>query len=127
MYNNDNPCWLNGKVVAKFTLNKVEEIVRYDGDFYTPTYEENEVCQNACLSQEEMHRYLANKKTGYAWHIDNLEIFDEPKELSEFYKKIIKGGWDLGVDIKYDRGIPLTKAPQSWCYVEVMLKRYGRV
>lgn len=99
-----------GKVVAKFTLNKVEEIVRYDGEFYTPTYEENKICQNACLSWEEIHRYLANKKTGYAWHIDDLEIFGKPKELNEFNK------WN-------NPRFPyfLTKAPQSWCYVEVLL------
>ncbi|MFA5719487.1 MAG: hypothetical protein WC939_00345 [Acholeplasmataceae bacterium] len=28
------------------------------------------------------------QKTLYAWHINNLEIFDKPKELSDFYKRI---------------------------------------
>ena len=115
---------LSGQVVAKFTLNKVEEIVRYDGEFYTPTYEENKICLNACLSWEEIHRYLANKKTGYAWHIENLKIFNEPKELNDFMVKPTKRFFMEHIEQTYcilGKGIfrDLTKAPQSWCYVEV--------
>jgi predicted transcriptional regulator len=43
------------------------------------------------------------KTFGYAWHISDLEIFDEPKPLSDF-----KGGKIFG-----------DKPPQSWKYVEV--------
>lgn len=118
-----------GKVIFKFRCYKVEEIVRYDGYFYTPTYEENEICQNACLSWEEIHRYLAYKETGYAIHISDLEIFDKPKELSEFYKV---GAWKVfeeqlntswigssNQEIMQSLGQTLTKAPQNFYYVEV--------
>lgn len=51
---------LNGKVVAKFTLNKVSDI-----------------------SKNYKHESIKNL---YAWNIDNLQRFDKPMELSEFYK-----------------------------------------
>lgn len=96
---------LSGQVVAKFTLNKVKEI----------KFDDKEVQRKACLTEDELFDYLfvnepyhEDMKKGYAWHIENLKIFDEPKELSEFNK------WN-------NPRFPyfLTKAPQSWCYVEV--------
>lgn len=107
----------NGKVVAKFTVRKVEEIVRYDGEFYTSTYEENEICQNACLSLKEIHRYLINKEIGYAYHIEDLVIFDRPKELADFWH--YKGG-NLGLPNANTRLVSnITKAPQNYCFVKV--------
>lgn len=110
---------LSGYVVAKFTLNKV---VKYP--YVSDKYDE---LIGSCLSEKELIDYSTIKyengvrfvKTIYAWHIDNLIIFDEPKELSEFVKcddKHIRiGNCFIGFG-----GIPrLTKAPQSWCYVEV--------
>ncbi|MBR1984572.1 MAG: hypothetical protein IKA31_02420, partial [Clostridia bacterium] len=65
-------------------------------------------------------------------HINNLEIFDKPKEISEFYK--------LGFDVKeYNQAVfclknnvhytfepdeylekyQLTRAPESFCYIEI--------
>ena len=123
---------LNGKVVAKFILNKVEEII-CDNDDYGLEIRTNsmmmyKLLDKSCLSEEEIARYLpipewsfaadGYTKVGYAWYIDNLEIFDKPKELSEFKPfnngmpqyKFIKNGCE---DIK------LTKAPQSWRYIEI--------
>ena len=48
----------------------------------------------------------------YAWHIKNLEIFDEPMELSDFKKA------DYYATSVYFY-IPPIKAPQSYMYVEV--------
>ena len=89
----------NGKVVAKFTLNKI-----------TPTYHfyEEEICSLSGLSDDELFNYLGYAD-GYAWHIDNLVIFDKPKELRQYHLVNDK----LGVKL-----MGLTKAPQSWCYVE---------
>ena len=100
-----------GKVVAKFTLNKVEEIDKYQS--MNPLY-----TLPACLTANEWCDYLG-EKVGYAWHISNLEIFDKPKELSEFYQyKFIE---DTNITHKEQHFRPylkLTKAPQSFCYIE---------
>ena len=88
--------YLNGKVVAKFTLNKVEEIISCklpfvenemprNNYYYMGNQCESSICLNACLSMKdlELDNYLKGN-IGYAWHISNLEIFDRPKELGEF-------------------------------------------
>lgn len=116
---------LEGKVVAKFTVRKVEEIEKYtypnyygedvcdDDDFYylesQPLSERkyDGLQKTTCLSEEELYEYLDDKQ-GYAYHIEDLEIFDKPKELSEFY--------EFGEPINE----PIMNAPQSYryCFVE---------
>jgi predicted transcriptional regulator len=90
---------LNGFIVAKFTLNKVGKfkveflpllqemgyvnpytLTVYDGIFKTMFLE-----QNSCLLLEDIYKYNKNNNS-YAWHIDDLQIFDKPMELSEFYR-----------------------------------------
>ena len=51
---------------------------------------------NTCLTREEVMEYT-NGKRPYGWHISDLVIYDKPKKLEEFN---------------------LTRAPQSWQYVE---------
>ena len=81
----------------------------------------------SCLTEDELFDYLfvnepynEDMKKGYAIHISDLEIFDKPKELSEFkhYKKFVS--YDYTYTKKYvDWELrPLTKAPQSWQYIE---------
>ena len=56
----------------------------------------------------EWATYLLNKN-GYAIHIKNLHIFDEPKELSDYYSEYyVKGIGFTEVKLK--------KAPQNMCY-----------
>lgn len=104
--------YLNGKVVAKFTLKKVDEFVngckvnKKSPDFND--YKKYNLLNRACLSEEELYTY-AEDLSFYAWHIDNLEIFDKPKELSEFIQSKRKNYEEPTVQ----------KAPQSWCYIEV--------
>lgn len=94
-----------GKVGLKFTLNKVEE---------TDHIVVEELLKSSCLTFKELDTYL-NKKDGYGWGIDNLVIFDEPKELSEF--TVSKTFMPKTKPLTFKR--KLTKSPQSWCYVEV--------
>lgn len=76
---------LSGKVVARFTLNKYDTIERDLNDWLPKNrYETTEQqLKNSCLIEERFWEY-GKGKTLYAWHIDNLEIYDTPKELSEF-------------------------------------------
>lgn len=101
---------LNGKVVARFWCDKVEDIYAEfaDSDYYdlpisslyfTTDYCENEhedIAELSCLYYDDLCEYLNKgkelgdededwrKKFGYAIHISKLEVFDRPRELREF-------------------------------------------
>ena len=131
-------CGFNGKVVARFWCDKVEEIKVYD-IFGVNAYRTEEMCvldlvSKSRLTQADFERYLGNKN-GYAIHISKLEVFDKPKELKEFRHtcKAEHRGYnrrqpcskeckncicnqidDEGYSQCFSR---LTKAPESWCYI----------
>lgn len=126
---------MNGKVIFKFRCYKVEEILPFIvretklGLAYELTKEKVLTCFKAHLTYDEYNHYLKGRN-GYAIHISDLEIFDEPKELSEFYTLKCNEKGDLPCNIKDVFGVeecydlckmckPLTKAPQNFCYVEV--------
>ena len=115
---------LNGKVIFKFRCNKVEEIKNNLAmRFFTETSNEKEILDKSCLNGDQLFWYLAPQELkvkccGYAIHISDLEIFDKPKELSEF-KHIthFRRYGSFRVDIE-EQIVPLTKAPQNFCYIE---------
>lgn len=181
-YDNDN--WtvglgeefnnLCGKVVAKFTLNKVDKyqtayvkpksnqtyrftkyglFINEDKFDYT-SFEKNEnveeLLKKSCLNADNIHKYAKTGKLEdldygyfYAWHIDNLEIFDKPMELNQFEKyydepddkkpcccgrkcKYESYDWcehQTFCSIDYDGTdcpfLKVTRPPQSWQYVFV--------
>lgn len=127
----------NGKVVAKFTLNKIEMFAVYFP--YLKSYFKDirkklqHIIDSSCLSLKEMYEYAPYKNL-YAWHVDNLEIFDKSLELHNFTtycdgendkkcKKCPYYWYESNESIGFEDGCccnhkpPLSKAPQSWCYV----------
>ena len=121
----------NGMIVAKFTLKRIDDIGKYayafkDSFFY-------ETLKDACLTPEDLTKYAPVRRDEqvklYAWHIEDLVIFDEPKELSEFHKLQCnqrKSPCNIKdvFGVKECHGIcklckPLAKAPVSWQYIEV--------
>ena len=91
-----------GKVIGEFTCDHCCGIVQigFGG-----------VNERPQLTREDLEAYLAGG-AGYGWHISDLLIYDQPRELSEFTGlRTFKGGFELR---KIDR------PPQSWCYVEAM-------
>lgn len=119
---------LNGKVVAKFTLKEVYTYTIEDQNTWKDKGFEELVEETMCLTLDELHKYVGDK-TFYGWKIDDLKIFDEPKELKIFkgYKKVHKcdvcpiSNVCIGFcGMNTHRTIlkSLEKAPQSWCYVE---------
>lgn len=126
----------NSKVIGEFVCDWIAEINPHcDIKDYVNQYIFGYpaiLCENDCLSFEEMKSYLGNNK-GYAWHISDLKIYYEPKELWEFSSygckivgdccinydcpNCIDNGWMQPPDCKID-GCYLTRPPQSWCYVE---------
>lgn len=103
---------LNGKVVAEFTLNKVEEFKVFENG--SVQYWNCFSLEKSCLKYDDIALYIGCDKTGYAWYIDDLKIYDKPKELSEF-SSIIKRM--KGKESRFTSHL-LQRPPQSWCYVE---------
>lgn len=119
---NYNPYFgYQGKVVAKFTLNNVEEIEhRLLERHFTKTIGDRELLTESCLTHNEMHGYL-KCESGYAWHINNLVPLDEPKPLSQFLipSHKVQGIDKNGSEKTFTILKPLNRAPQSWCFVEL--------
>lgn len=108
----------NGKVVAEFTLNKIENMVKHEKgkdfwNFIDSNYIQN-LLKKSCLSMEQIVNYVGDNKDAYAWHIDDLKIYNKPKELSEF-GSILKRM--KGKESRFTSHL-LKRPPQSWCYVE---------
>lgn len=126
----DNCC--NGKVIAEFVCDWVECIDDFCGVF---DIRNMQAVVWSCLSKKKLVEY-ADGKPLYFLHISDLVIYDEPKELSEFI--CLCPEWEKDEFTEkctacthfyriYEECIPvcdcegeihLTKAPQSWCYVE---------
>ena len=92
--------------------------------------------KKTCLTYDELEEY-GKGKTLYGWHISDLKIYDEPKELGEFKKtkeKIVmtcgmhaRNGLCRAIDHEElcDNIKCCFKTPrpsQSWCYVEELEK-----
>ena len=115
---------LNGKIVAECDF-EVEDLRIVDDDplgaywYETKTLSENEVLEKSCLTDDELYEYLGEDNEGYAIHIKNLHIFDEPKELSKYYtkkKNNVEKNEDLFMDgILYT---PIKSAPQNMMYAQ---------
>lgn len=106
-----------GQVIGEFVCDYVYENMSYD-------------CEASCVSVSELKKY-ANGKPLYGWHISDLEIYDKPRELSEFYKECnfdkCESCPHLYVEntpslyetwCEFDEKMPIARPPMSWCYVE---------
>lgn len=103
-YGPDN--FLNRKVIGEFVCDEIMSGRNLgEGEFSLPWGEDED-----CLSDDEIEAYGKNASNLYGWHISDLVIYDEPKELSEFKSWVEPFTWDFPE--------PITKAPQSWRYVE---------
>jgi predicted transcriptional regulator len=101
-----------GKVAFRFWFENYDTY-KFDQDDYW-----NVNLNKLCLTYEQVYEY-GKGRTLYAWHIDKLEIFDKPKELSEFYhykKKWIYCGMDCPPYVDEVK-VQLTKAPQKMVWV----------
>lgn len=126
----------DGRVIGEFVCDGIYKSV-YKVDYGMDEegwYSEWDVNED-CLTDEEIDQYAgADTDVLYGWHISELVIYDEPIELSQFLatgecKKstrpcncswFTKGSlWGTGkCDLESSGFKPLTRPPQSWCYVE---------
>ena len=111
--------YLNGKIVAEcdFEVEEIKNKITQNGshlELFTDKLSEDELFDKSCLSRYEMFYYLKNGFTkkgmpeGYAIHIKNLHIFDEPKKLNEYYT--LNGRLDI------ENVTVISKAPQNMMY-----------
>lgn len=110
----------NGKILAECEV-ETEEIrlsaySDYEDKIYlfdTPTLTNDELTEKSWLCNDKLDEYLINEK-GYALHISNLFIFENPKELSDYN---IDNSADYGsfgwAFEDNERITPLKKAPQN--------------
>lgn len=84
-YSKDN--FLNGKVIGEFVCDTIDEIALIN----TPIMEYIQVngkasltiTSDACMNIDALSKYADGKQL-YGWHISDLKIYDEPKELASF-------------------------------------------
>lgn len=91
----------NGKVIGEFLCDRfiADRTFGHDEKFYSA----------ACMSACDAAAY-ALQSPMYGWSISNLKIYDTPRELREFTGlRQTKFGAEP---------VPITRPPQSWCYVE---------
>lgn len=83
----------------------------------------DEDLKSACLSEKEFRYYAFGRKEMYGWHISDLKIYAQPKQLSEFKRRcnIKMGCWECPyynyTTVECDGQI-IKRPPRSWCYVE---------
>ena len=136
---------LRGNVIGEFICEKVDDIFPFglgsaivdsDGNVISP----ESIIIKSCLSEKQLENYLGEKGKGVALHITAPRLYDEPRELREFYKylpeKILGSGdydcrkpWNCACmdypeggddchDCEYGGKKRITRAPQSWRYIE---------
>lgn len=132
-------CHCNGgrEVIGEFVCNKVDWITRI-GFSGSPVPSRYSICSHsnmsvlpindllyaARLTYPELADYLAGGE-GYGWHISDLLIYDQPRELTAF-RRACKNSWYCESCAMYwenngtcgNESLQIRRPPQSWCYVE---------
>lgn len=123
-----------GKVIGEFTCDRIYKIDKDSTDFLFKTgglsvYKQaaEEKC-GLCvaMTDDELHGYLGHCQ-GYGWHISDLRIYDQPREMTEFRRSCPNdlyceacAMYSNNNGICNNGALPLRRPPQSWCYVEAM-------
>ena len=133
---------LNGKIVAECEVEteEIEDKVSYFDSWFneghhTKTLSNKELEKRSCLSYQDFNIYLGGGEPfeviGYALHISNLKIFDNPLELKDTYTR--ECNWNKCSKCEYGKDgnikccaidIPLSKAPQNMMWVWYKGERY---
>lgn len=123
-----------GKVIGEFTCDRIYKIDKDSTDFLFKTgglsvYKQaaEEKC-GLCvaMTDDELHGYLGHCQ-GYGWHISDLRVYDQPREMTEFRRSCPNdlyceacAMYSNNNGICNNGALPLRRPPQSWCYVEAM-------
>lgn len=107
-----------GKVIGEFVCDEI--YVRPANVIYYGKGQEDylDLLKSACMTEREALDYMGGRfdRDMYFMHISDLKIYDKPKELGEFGN--YKTEWIQWYHSDDKVFYPLTRPPQSWCYVE---------
>lgn len=125
----------NGKVIGEFVCDRIDTLLPANEPYGIYDIDDDYVFQT-CLEYGALWDY-GNGQTLYGWHISNLKIYDEPKELGEFtaacrYKNDDGTCPSRRIACSFQRydynpdgsinivecGNTIRRPPQSWGYVE---------
>ena len=105
-----------GKVVGEFVC---DNIIKFAADKKADNIKLSNMGLLSCLSSLELENYAGDKYYLYGFHISDLVIYDEPKELSEFEKPHEYIYQSYRKQNSFFKGI--TRPPQSLGYVEELI------
>lgn len=130
----------NGKIIGEFTCDWIQSFdSAYSEWAYAvapsgsvmPMHETKalELCKkDGCLSDDDVLSYFGDEDwKAYFWHISDLLIYDQPRELTAF-RRACKNSWYCESCAMYwenngtcgNENLQIRRPPQSWCYVEAM-------
>lgn len=99
-----------GKVIGEFTCGRIDRLAPANEPYGIYDIDNDYVLQT-CLENGALWDY-GHGTPLYGWHITDLRIYDEARELREF----------TGLRNTRFGAAPynIKRPPQSWCYVEAM-------
>jgi predicted transcriptional regulator len=125
-----------GKVIGEFVCDDITRILNFITRFGVEGRSEGElntIAQCSCLDYMDMLEYFGADKDGYAWHISDLVIYDQPRSLTGFYHYCGDDPKCDGCEFLWYSNTEcgkeefccsnmygcktLKRPPQSWCYV----------
>jgi len=115
--------YCGGKVIGEFVCDAVFPISFYASDASFFDTEPPLPVPGTRLTDKEIADYLGNGKTGWGWLISDLKIYDEPKPLTAFQVECprvycVETCKHYRKDCNPFGFRPITRAPQSWMFIE---------
>lgn len=108
-----------GKVVGEFVCDWIGDGAFMAGGAGSSSFP---IYDGPCLDLDDYMAYVGVGKEFFGWHISNLNMYDKPKELSDFMRACNHESdcftckyWKNNT---YDCLNRVQRAPQSYCFVE---------
>lgn len=105
-----------GKVIGHFICDEVIPIRVFENGSIQD-WNWNSLSRSK-VPYDDMSRYIGHNKVGYGWNISELTIYDEPKDLSEFFNfgylhAKYNSIWYVDDDLWR-----ISRPPQSYMFIE---------
>lgn len=120
--------FLNGKVIGEVTCDRITAFNVFEWfNEDALKYWKQMGLDKSCLSYDEAAAYIGLGKTGFAWHLTNMILYDAPKSLRVFHRPCANslfcescGMFNVHPEPGFcgNAALQFKRPPQSWCYVE---------